>query len=104
MISKAPEIDHRRLGVICSCSFMLALPSQIPFLKTTIGMKKSFGKLQDNSIEEAWFNQTITVSNPSLIVQDWEITYLGGLCGTSDLSELDCKSGEKNPKLRALEQ
>ena len=92
-----PEIDHRRLGVILFMSFMLALPSQIPFYEDNYWDEEIIWEIGEDklSIEEAWFNQTITVSNPSLIVQDWEITYLGGLYGTSDLSELDCKSGEK---------
>ena len=91
-----PEIDHRRLGVILFMSFMLALPSQIPFYEDNYWDEEIIWEIGDDklSIEEGWFNQTITVSNPSLIVQDWEITYLGGLYGTSDLSELDCKSGE----------
>ena len=95
-----PEIDHRRLGVILFMSFMLALPSQIPFYEDNYWDEEIIWEIGDDklSIEEGWFNQTITVSNPSLIVQDWEITYLGGLYGSSDLSELDCKSGEiKSP-------
>lgn len=77
-------------------SFMLALPSQIPFYEDNYWDEQIVWEIGDEklSIEEGWFNQTITVSNPSLIVQDWEITYLGGLYGSSNLSELDCKSGE----------
>ena len=91
-----PEVDHRRLGVILFMSFMLALPSQIPFYEDNYWDEEIIWEIGDDklSIEEGWFNQTITVSNPSLIVQDWEITYLGGLYGSSDLTELDCKSGE----------
>ena len=91
-----PEIDHRRLGVILFMSFMLALPSQIPFYEDNYWDDEITWEIGDDklSIEEGWFNQTITVSNPSLIVQEWEITYLGGLYGSSDLTELDCKSGE----------
>ena len=91
-----PEIDHRRLGVILFMSFMLALPSQIPFYEDNYWDEEIIWEIGDDklSIEEGWFNQTITVSNPSLIVQDWEITYLGGLYGSSNLSELNCKSGE----------
>ena len=91
-----PEIDHRRLGVILFMSFMLALPSQIPFYEDNYWDEEIIWEIGDDklTIEEGWFNQTITVSNPSLIVQDWEITYLGGLYGSSSLSELDCKSGD----------
>ena len=91
-----PEIDHRRLGVILFMSFMLALPSQIPFYEDNYWDEEIIWEIGDDklTIEEGWFNQTITVSNPSLIVQDWEITYLGGLYGSSELSVLDCKSGE----------
>jgi len=91
-----PEIDHRRLGVILFMCFMLALPSQIPFYEDNYWDEEITWEIGDDklSIEEGWFNQTITVSNPSLVVQEWEITYLGGLYGSSNLSELDCKSGE----------
>lgn len=91
-----PEIDHRRLGVILFMSFMLALPSQIPFYEDNYWDEEIIWEIGDDklSIEDGWFNQTITVSNPSLIVRDWEITYLGGLYGTSDLSDLNCKSGD----------
>lgn len=90
-----PEIDHRRLGVILFMSFMLALPSQIPFYEDNYWDDDITWEIDDDTlvIEEEWFNQTITVSNPSLIVQDWEITYLGGLYGSSNLSELECNSG-----------
>ncbi len=93
-----PEIDHRRLGVILFMSFMLALPSQIPFYEDKDWDDKLTWEIADDklSIEDGWFNHMITVSNPSLVVQDWEITYLGGLYGNSSLSELDCKSGETN--------
>lgn len=92
-----PEIDHRRLGIILFMSFMLALPSQIPFYEDKYWDDEITWEVGDEklTIEDGWFNQTITVSNPSLVVQDWDITYLGGLYGASNLSELDCKSGEK---------
>ena len=92
-----PEIDHRRLGIILFMSFMLALPSQIPFYEDNYWDDEITWEIGDEklTVEDGWFNQTITVSNPSLVVQNWEITYLGGLYGTSNLSDLDCKSGEK---------
>ena len=92
-----PEIDHRRLGIILFMSFMLALPSQIPFYEDKYWDDEITWEVGDEklTIEDGWFNQTITVSNPSLVVQNWDITYLGGLYGSSNLSELDCKSGEK---------
>ncbi len=92
-----PEIDHRRLGIILFMSFMLALPSQIPFYEDNYWDDEITWEIGDEklTVEDGWFNQTITVSNPSLVVQNWEITYLGGLYGSSNLSDLDCKSGEK---------
>ena len=90
------EVDHRRLGVILFLSFMLALPSQIPFYEDEYWEDEITWEISDDelSINDGWFNYSITVSNPSLITQDWEITYLGGLYGASNLSEIDCKSGE----------
>ena len=101
-----PEIDHRRLGIILFMSFMLALPSQIPFYEDKYWDDEITWEVGDEklTIEDGWFNQTITVSNPSLVVQDWDITYLGGLYGSSNLSELDCKSGEKSLQIPAREQ
>lgn len=90
------EVDHRRLGMILFLSFMLALPSQIPFYEDEYWEDELTWEISDDklSINEGWFNYSLTVSNPSLITQDWEITYLGGLYGNSKLSEIDCKSGE----------
>ena len=90
------EVDHRRLGMILFLSFMLALPSQIPFYEDEYWEDEITWEISDDklSINEGWFNYSLTVSNPSLITQDWEITYLGGLYGNSNLSEIDCKSGE----------
>ncbi len=90
------EVDHRRLGMILFLSFMLALPSQIPFYEDEYWEDEITWEISDDklSINEGWFNYSLTVSNPSLITQDWKITYLGGLYGNSNLSEIDCKSGE----------
>ena len=90
------EVDHRRLGMILFLSFMLALPSQIPFYEDEYWEDEITWEISDDklSINEGWFNYSLTVSNPSLITQDWKITYLGGLHGNSNLSEIDCKSGE----------
>ncbi len=90
------EVDHRRLGVILFLSFMLALPSQIPFYEDEYWEDEITWEISDDrlSINEGWFNYSITVSNPSLITQDWEITYVGGLYGNSTLSEIDCKTGD----------
>ena len=87
-----PEADHRRLGVILFLSFMLALPAQIPFFEDENWDLELEWELEEStlSIDDGWFNQTITVSNPSLVVQSWEIIYLGGLYGISELAEIEC--------------
>ncbi len=87
-----PESDHRRLGVILFLSFMLALPAQIPFFEDENWDLELEWEIEEStlSIDDGWFNQTITVSNPSLVVQSWEIIYLGGLYGISDLAEIEC--------------
>mgnify|MGYP001265790130 FL=1 len=91
-----PDVDHRRIGVILFLSFMLALPAGVPFYEDEgwdDEIKWSIGE-DELKIKDGWFNQTFTVSNPSLIVQEWNIAFIGGLFGSSDLVEIDCKSGE----------
>ena len=91
-----PDVDHRRIGVILFLSFMLALPAGIPFYEDEgwdDEIKWSIGE-DELKIKDGWFNQTFTVSNPSLIVQEWNIVFIGGLFGNSELVEIDCKSGE----------
>ena len=91
-----PELDHRRLGVILFLAFMLALPAQVPFYEDQFWDDEITWELEDDElkIKDGWFNQTIMVSNPSLVVQDWEISFLGGLYGDYNLSEINCKSGK----------
>lgn len=91
-----PDVDHRRIGVILFLSFMLALPAGVPFYEDEgwdDEIKWSIGE-DELKIKDGWFNQTFTVSNPSLIVQEWNIAFIGGLFGSSDLVEINCKSGE----------
>ena len=91
-----PDVDHRRIGVILFLSFMLALPAGIPFYEDEgwdDEIKWSIGE-DELKIKDGWFNQTFTVSNPSLIVQEWNIAFIGGLFGSSELVGIDCKSGE----------
>ena len=91
-----PDVDHRRIGVILFLSFMLALPAGIPFYEDEgwdDEIKWSIGE-DELKIKDGWFNQTFTVSNPSLIVQEWNIVFIGGLFGSSELVGIDCKSGE----------
>jgi len=90
-----PDSDHRRLGIILFLAFMLALPAQTPFYEDENWDQEIEWSIGEDklAIKDGWFNQTIKVSNPSLIVQNWEISYLGGLFGTADLAEIDCKSG-----------
>ena len=91
-----PDVDHRRIGVILFLSFMLALPAGIPFYEDEgwdDEIKWSIGE-DELKIKDGWFNQTFTVSNPSLIVQEWNIVFIGGLFGSSELVGIDCNSGE----------
>ena len=90
-----PEVDHRRLGIILFLSFMLALPAQTPFYEDKLWDEEIEWEIEFENlvVKDNWFNQTIVVSNPSLVVQDWEISYLGGLYGNANLSLADCKSG-----------
>jgi len=91
-----PDSDHRRIGVILFLSFMLALPASIPFFEDEgwdDEIEWSIGE-DELKIADGWFNQTIIVSNPSLIVHEWNVAYVGGLFGNSNLANIDCKSGE----------
>ena len=90
-----PDVDHRRLGVILFLSFMLALPAQVPFFEDETWDIEIEWEIEDEKlvIMDGWFNQSFVVSNPSLVVQEWEIAYLGGLYGSSNLAEIDCNSG-----------
>ena len=91
-----PDADHRRIGVILFLSFMLALPASIPFFEDEgwdDEIEWSIGE-DELRIADGWFNQTIIVSNPSLIVHQWNVEYIGGLFGNSELANIDCKSGE----------
>ena len=91
-----PDSDHRRIGVILFLSFMLALPASIPFFEDEgwdDEIEWSIGE-DELKIADGWFNQTIIVSNPSLIVHEWNVAYIGGLFGNSEIANIDCKSGE----------
>ncbi len=89
-----PERDHRRIGIILFMAFMFALPSQIPFSMDDDWDQSISWEIGDETlvIEDGWFNQTIKVSNPSLIVQDWEISLYGGVLGQYDLDYSSCDS------------
>ena len=91
-----PDADHRRIGVILFLSFMLALPASIPFFEDEgwdDEIEWSIGE-DELKIADGWFNQTMIVSNPSLVVHEWNVAYIGGLFGNSELANIDCKSGE----------
>lgn len=91
-----PDADHRRIGVILFLSFMLALPASIPFFEDEGWDDEIVWSIDEDELKiaDGWFNQTIIVSNPSLIVHEWNVAYIGGLFGNSALSDIDCKSGE----------
>jgi len=89
-----PDVDHRRIGIILFMAFMFALPSQIPFSMDDNWDEEISWDIDDKTlvIEEGWFNQTITVSNPSLIVQGWDLTLLSTMNGDFTLSSSSCDS------------
>ena len=91
-----PDVDHRRIGIILFLSFMLALPAQTPFYENEDWDDEIEWVIGEDEllIKDGWFNQTMVVSNPSLVAQTWSLAYLGGLYGSSTLVEIDCKSGD----------
>jgi len=94
-----PDSDHRRIGMILFMAFMFALPSQIPFYEIEDWDQDLSWSVDEQNlvIEDGWFNQTIVVSNPSLIAQDWIINLHGGLFGNNiSLDFPDCDSGTNN--------
>ena len=93
-----PEADHRRLGIILFMVFMFALPAQLPFAEdTTWDDDLSFNFSDDTlKIEEGWFNQSITITNPSLLEKPWRIEYLSGPFGQANLSQIDCFGGKQS--------
>jgi len=90
-----PERDHRRIGIILFMAFMFALPSQIPFSMDDDWDQSISWSIGESTlvIEDGWFNQTITVSNPSLIAQEWDITLYGEILGQYELKDHNCDSG-----------
>ena len=92
-----PEKDHRRLGLILFMIFMFALPSQLPFSEDNLWDEEIKFSFEDDILEikDGWYNQTIIISNPSLIEQSWEIEYYKGSYGNSNLTIVDCSSGTK---------
>lgn len=92
-----PEKDHRRLGIILFMIFMFALPSQLPFSEDNSWNDEISYSLSDDIIEidEGWFNQSITITNPSLITQSWFVGYHEGPFGDINLSSIDCSSGKE---------
>tara|TARA_B100000989_G_scaffold170070_1_gene127327 strand:+ start:37928 stop:40330 length:2403 start_codon:yes stop_codon:yes gene_type:complete len=106
-----PEKDHFRLGVILFVAFLAALPAQIPFYEDDNWKDEITYEIGDESlvIEEGWFNQTVKVSNPSLIVQVWKVTAVDFNSDdySLDYNSIECDkgsrlnnscSGEINPK------
>lgn len=93
-----PESDHRRIGIILFMAFMFALPAQIPFGESEIWDDDISWSIEDDTlkIEDGSFTQVIEVSNPSLIVQNWDITLVKGAYGEYYLSDIDCGSGTKS--------
>ena len=90
-----PESDHRRIGIILFMAFMFALPAQIPFAESDGWDDDIYWNIEDDTlvIEDGSFTQVMEVSNPSLIVQSWDITLQKGAYGDYYLSEIDCGSG-----------
>jgi len=101
------EKDHRKIGMLLFIAFLFALPAQSPFV-----MEDDWNEdlefsvdSSDVKIEDGWANQTIKVSNPSLVTQDWTFSIMEGPgshfnltlnCGTIEESENNC-SGVVEP-------
>ena len=96
-----PDKDHRRLGVILFMAFMFALPSQIPFTESEIWDDEISWSLEEDYlvIEDGSFTQILEVNNPSLIVQDWEVSLQSGSYGDYYLSSVDCGSGIESSEI-----
>lgn len=92
-----PESDHRRIGILLFMAFMLALPAQVPFYEDEMWDDELVWSIGEDKlvIEDNWFNQTMIVSNPSLIVQEWVISFIDDGSNSFNLSEIDCKTGTK---------
>jgi len=92
-----PEKDHRRLGIILFMIFMFALPSQLPFSEDNNWNNDISYSISDDIVEidEGWFNQSIIITNPSLITQSWSVGYHQGPFGGFNLSSVDCSSGKE---------
>jgi len=93
-----PERDHRRIGIILFMAFMFALPAQIPFAESEIWDDEISWSVDEDilKIEDGLFTQVVKVSNPSLIVQSWDITLIKGAYGEHYLSDIDCGSGSES--------
>ena len=92
-----PESDHRRIGILLFMAFMLALPAQVPFYEDEMWDDELVWSIGEDKlvIEDNWFNQTMIVSNPSLIVQEWVVSFIDDGSNSFNLSEIDCKTGTK---------
>ena len=92
-----PESDHRRIGILLFMAFMLALPAQVPFYEDEMWDDELVWSIGEDKlvIEDNWFNQTMIVSNPSLIVQEWVVSFVDDGSNSFNLSEIDCKTGTK---------
>jgi len=92
-----PESDHRRIGILLFMAFMLALPAQVPFYEDEMWDDELVWSIGEDRlvIEDNWFNQTMIVSNPSLIVQEWVVSFIDDGSNSFNLSEIDCKTGTK---------
>ena len=74
------DVDHRRIGMMLFLAFMFALPAQIPFaVHDDWDDELEFSLESKNvNIKDGWANQTVEVSNPSLIPQNWTFSILDG--------------------------
>jgi len=71
-----PEEDHRRIGMFLFIAFMFALPGHTPFmvLDDWDDSLEFSVKYEDIVIDEfGWANQSILITNPSLIEQSWSL-------------------------------
>ena len=92
-----PEKDHFRLGVILFVAFLAALPAQIPFYEDEDWRDSITWEVEDEtlSIKDDWFNQTIVVSNPSLIKQTYKVKFMDYHATDFSLdSNISCNTGK----------
>ncbi|MDP6869192.1 MAG: hypothetical protein QGI21_00255 [Candidatus Poseidoniaceae archaeon] len=87
------ESEHRKISITLFLAFMFVLPAQIPF-DNVDNWDDDFNFEFSNEVvvmEDYWINQTISVSNPSLVAHNFNITYIGDHNSHSEIVDIDCQ-------------